>query len=164
MRPTEEERKSRHAAYMRAWVAKNRDAVNAKKLARLHANPQAMQRAKEITKAWVAANPERAKGNQMLAHANRKARRLGIEGRLSPGIFSRLLTEQNGKCATCFSDLATTGIHLDHVVPFAKRGSNSDENVRLLCPECNIMKGDLDDADFRGLLLLLALSQGGLHG
>ncbi len=43
----------------------------------------------------------------------------------------------SGKCQNCSSTFA---LELDHVVPFAKGGSNNAENLRLLCRNCNQRK------------------------
>jgi 5-methylcytosine-specific restriction endonuclease McrA len=45
-----------------------------------------------------------------------------------------------GQCAKCNSKL---NLEYDHIVPVSKGGSNSVQNVELLCRKCNRSKGDL---------------------
>lgn len=64
-------------------------------------------------------------------------------GKLSTNIVSKLMKLQRGCCACCGASLAD-GYHLDHIMPIAKGGQNSDDNVQLLTPTCNLKKKDLD--------------------
>jgi len=60
-------------------------------------------------------------------------------GTLSPDIRERLYKAQNGLCNGCGSELNES--HLDHVMPLSRGGTNTDDNVQLLCPRCNLSKG-----------------------
>ena len=66
-----------------------------------------------------------------------------------PEIRGELLRSQEGKCANpeCNADLEYTEYHLDHIVPRAKDGGHEDENLQLLCAQCNLVKktGNMDD-------------------
>jgi len=44
-----------------------------------------------------------------------------------------------GKCVQCG---ATDYLEYDHVIPYAKGGANTAENVQLLCRRCNLAKSD----------------------
>ncbi|MDR2585138.1 MAG: HNH endonuclease [Prevotellaceae bacterium] len=50
-------------------------------------------------------------------------------------IYSR----DGGKCVFCGS---TEKIHIDHIIPFSKGGSNEVENLQLLCQKCNLEKSN----------------------
>ena len=50
-------------------------------------------------------------------------------------VFNR----DEGKCISCGSK---ENLQFDHIIPIAKGGSNSEENVQLLCQQCNLKKSD----------------------
>lgn len=54
-------------------------------------------------------------------------------------VRQRVWQRYSGKCAECG---ATDYLEFDHIVPVAKGGSNSDQNVQLLCRKCNLQKSD----------------------
>lgn len=93
------------------------------------------------------------------ARRNRKARERAAVGKLSKGIRKSLHEVQRGKCPVCKSKLILDGskkCHIDHVIPLSAGGTNTDDNVQLLCFECNVSKGAKHSVDFmqsRGFLL-----------
>ena len=45
-------------------------------------------------------------------------------------------------CAKCAAHVTErSGVHVDHVVPLARGGSNGRENLQILCAACNLAKG-----------------------
>ena len=84
---------------------------------------------------WSNANPQKCKAYRH----NRKARVKGNGGKLSPDIIKTLMALQKGKCACCGKNLKD-GYHLDHIMPIALGGTNTDDNVQLLTPSCNLRK------------------------
>lgn len=45
-------------------------------------------------------------------------------------------------CAKCAAHVTQrSGVHVDHVVPLARGGSNGRENLQILCAACNLAKG-----------------------
>jgi hypothetical protein len=129
-----------------AWAAANRD-KRARDLAEYrqkNADRVAAQRAE-----WNANNPERVRVHKM----NRRLRELG--GQLSTDLAKRLYKLQRGKCACCGLPL-DDGYHLDHILPLALGGTNTDDNIQLLRPKCNFEKHAKHPVDFmrsRGRLL-----------
>lgn len=82
------------------------------------------------------------------------SRRLA-DGKLSYGIKKSLFVLQRGKCACCGLPLGKE-YHLDHIMPLALGGSNTDENIQLLRKRCNLQKNKKHPVDFmqsRGFLL-----------
>lgn len=71
-----------------------------------------------------------------------------MEGVLSEDIYDVLMSEQEGLCVYCQTDLNESGRHLDHIMPLALGGSNTDENVQLLCPTCNTSKGSTHPVEY----------------
>lgn len=56
---------------------------------------------------------------------------------ISASVKREVWDEAKGKCQNCGSTFA---LEFDHIMPFAKGGSNSKENIRLLCRSCNQRK------------------------
>lgn len=136
---------------------------------------------KEKTKKWLEANSDRnrktqaeyrAKNPELCAGTSKKWKMLHPEavsiqrqnrrslvkaasGKLSDGIVEKLLNLQKGLCPCCKKKLGNS-YHLDHIIPLALGGSNSDENIQLLRSTCNMQKNAKHPVDFmqsRGFLL-----------
>ncbi len=107
----------------------------------------------------VPLTPEERKERKAAARRNRRARERNAKGQLSRGIRKALYAAQRGCCPVCKDALAMDGAqkcHIDHVVPLAAGGTHTDDNVQLLCPDCNVSKGAKDPIEFmqsRGFLL-----------
>ena len=52
-----------------------------------------------------------------------------------------LFGRQRGYCKGCKRDFPYQNLTKDHIVPTAKGGANTDENLQLLCHFCNSLKG-----------------------
>ena len=53
-----------------------------------------------------------------------------------------LFGQQEGTCAGCRMDFPFKIFEVDHVIPRARGGTDHLENLQLLCPHCNRVKGD----------------------
>ena len=53
-----------------------------------------------------------------------------------------LFGQQEGVCAGCRMDLPYKILEVDHMVPRSRGGGDHMENLQLLCPSCNRIKGD----------------------
>lgn len=99
---------------------------------------------------WREANPE---ARRIYEH-NRKERASG--GRLSSGLSAKLFKLQRGKCACGCGKPLGDEYHLDHRMPIALGGTNSDDNMQLLRKLCNLQKSKKHPIDFmqsRGFLI-----------
>lgn len=124
------------------------------------ANPE---RNKASVAKWRAANPDKVRATAAKWHAenpeshrirkhNRRARTVG---KLSQGLAERLFKLQRGKCPCCKQPLGDDH-HLDHIMPLALEGTNTDSNIQILCVKCNLQKHIKDPIEFmqqRGYLL-----------
>lgn len=136
------------AAYAK-WRAANTDKRKALAIKWYAAN---LEKAKARAVAWNAAHPE-----IMRIHChNRRARQRANGGVLSKGLAGKLFKLQRGKCACGCGQPLGTDYHLDHIMPVALGGTNTDDNIQLLTATCNMQKSAKHPVDFmqqRGFLL-----------
>lgn len=135
-------------AYAAAWYAANAENLRIKSCAVYAANPDKF---KDLASAWIKANPEARRRYKN----NRRARKIEAGGRLSKGLAEKLFKLQRGKCPCCGKPLGDD-FHLDHKMPLALGGSNTDDNMQLLRQQCNNQKHVKHPVDFmqsRGFLL-----------
>ena len=149
--------------YWAKYYAANRDALLERSAAYYAANKA---RNNDLTARWRAENPDKckelaAKWNKenpelrCVYQQNRRALKRANGGRLSKGLAERLFKRQKGKCACCGLPLGDD-YHLDHIMPLALGGSNTDGNMQLLRARCNVQKSAKHPVDFmrqRGFLL-----------
>lgn len=142
------ESKGKRKASGAAWYASNREMVKARSAAWRVANPDQV---KAISTAYQVANPEMGRINNL----NRSARKRAAGGKLSKDIAAKLFNLQKGKCPCCGQPLGEN-YHMDHIMPLARGGANTDENIQLLRQRCNNQKHAKHPVDFmqsRGFLL-----------
>ncbi len=72
-----------------------------------------------------------------------------IEERHSLGsIKYDILAKSKGVCVACGAKSTEALLHVDHIIPIARGGQNTPENMQVLCGKCNTEKRDRDDTDF----------------
>jgi hypothetical protein len=82
----------------------------------------------------------------------KEAKRRGAHGKLSKGIEQRLFEAQCGLCVCCGKPLGDD-YHLDHIMPLALGGTNTDDNVQLLLAKCNLRKSAKHPDEWRRILV-----------
>ncbi len=92
---------------------------------------------------WRIAHPE----IRRTYHQNRRARKRASGGVISPDLAERLFKLQRGKCACCKQPLGND-YHLDHIMPLALGGTNTDDNIQLLRAKCNLQKSAKHPIDY----------------
>lgn len=128
-----EKNREEKIAYAKEYYEKNKEAIKPKK------------------KLWQMNNLDSCR----LSDQNRRAAKLQRGGSLSKGLKDRLFVLQKGKCACCGLPLGEK-YHLDHIMPLALGGTNTDDNIQLLRQRCNnqkYMKHPVDFMQSRGFLL-----------
>ncbi|MGE3549755.1 MAG: HNH endonuclease [Geobacter sp.] len=141
--------------YSKRKYEKNKEAIMAKRKERENTDPEKYvqyrakyyqdnkERVDEVKKKWSARNKDKLRYHGRL-HAQ-KRRQLAREngGELSKDIVPRLMELQRGKCRACGKPLKND-YHIDHIIPLARGGQNTDNNCQLLHSKCNLSKGARD--------------------
>lgn len=142
------ENKEKHNTRSNEWKRVNYDHVKAYRYSSYAENADYYRKK---AKDWREVNPTLVRQYW----ENRRALKKKSEGVLSTKIREKLFTLQRGKCACCGLHLGDN-YHLDHIMPLALGGSNTDCNVQLLTASCNHRKCAKHPIDFmqeRGFLL-----------
>lgn len=146
-------------AYRLQLIEWDRTREERKKIRREKDNKRARERraekarleGRELGKRRNVMTPEEKREKKAINRKNRRYAERKVEGKLSVGIRGRLLKLQKGLCVVCKCKLILSGekkYHLDHIVPIANGGTNYDENIQLLCAECNVSKGSKNNTEF----------------
>lgn len=131
------------------WATNNKDKMCVASAKYRSENPE---KVKLSLKIWRDMNQEVCR----IHYQNRRARKLMNGGVLSADIEQRLLSLQRGRCACGCKQPLGDDYHLDHIMPLALGGSNTDDNIQLLRSKCNLQKHAKHPADFmrqRGFLI-----------
>lgn len=76
---------------------------------------------------------------QMYSRVLRKRVEGQIDRHIPHDIRQRVWQRYGGKCVECG---ATEYLEFDHIIPVSKGGSNSEQNVQILCRKCNLAKSN----------------------
>lgn len=131
------------------WASNNKEKLKEYANANYARNPKKYN---QRTKEWRDKNPELTK----MYCQNYRALKLSAGGKLSKGLEEKLLKLQKGKCACGCAQPLGNNYHMDHRMPLALGGSNTDDNMQLLTQKCNNQKHAKDPIEFmrsRGFLL-----------
>lgn len=137
---------SRNNKKMRAGP--NGDAFREKKNAELRAwknRPENIERVRAYARRDQAKHRRKHPINARIDTTNTRAKKLGIEGKITLQEITAMLAEQDNKCAGCVEDLLPNW-NIDHVMPMRLKGLNKIENIQILCDTCNKSKGSLHPA------------------
>ena len=80
------------------------------------------------------------------------AHRRPSDGYVPGSIRYEVLKRAKYRCELCGAHEDQIALHVDHIIPRAKGGSDDLSNLQALCMTCNTNKRDNDDTDFRGIL------------
>lgn len=103
------------------------------------------QRRKEQSARWSKANPRKA---QASTHQNTIMRKYP-EAFHSSDIDTKALVlwlEENYGTPCIYCTLSSS--HIDHIVPLAKGGAHTWDNIRMICKSCNFAKNDRSEDEF----------------
>lgn len=71
---------------------------------------------------------------------------------------------QRGRCAITGIKLTKNNAHLDHIVPIARGGRDSIENLRWICADANLLKSSRTDAELALICQLVLVTIGSAGG
>ena len=126
------------AARRRRWAHENRDAVNAYQRAYRQENREAHIAS---NRRWEAANPERVRANGVNKSARRRAAFSGVVRDFTVAQWEEMKAAHEYRCAYCHEEKPLTQ---DHIVPIAKGGAHTRDNVAPACRSCNSSKRNHD--------------------
>ena len=109
--------------------------------------PGVIERLRVQSREGMAAFRERNPIHGRVQLANRRAKKLGIEGKLTIKEIEDLLEKQKHKCTGCFEKLEPD-YHLDHIMPLRLNGLNVIKNIQIMCSKCNWKKHCLNPHDW----------------
>jgi 5-methylcytosine-specific restriction endonuclease McrA len=152
----------------RAYYVANQDKLRADARARYTANPEPRRayvadwrrrnpdKTKEYNASgkstrWFKANRGRALSrNRAYVDRNReryrlwwreKARRRQMAMGSDPVDYTAIRRRDNGICYLCHNPVPDSRLHFDHVVPLARGGTHTADNIRVTHARCNLRKG-----------------------
>lgn len=134
-----------------AWALRNRELRNARcrewnaKNAEAKRATNARYREKNKDKINESRRAKRAQNPNL--ERIKTAKRRAAKGELPKNIVDVLLIKQKWMCVCCGQSLKT-GYHLDHIIPISRGGTNTEDNVQLLLPKCNLEKYNLTYQEF----------------
>lgn len=146
-----QENKSEVAASNKAWAEANPDKIVAIKQSYIERNPERRRKqARDYTyrnhermlergKEWRRKHPEQSRNH----HHIRKARILLAPGSFTADDIQRLYELTGGRCTYCAIPVHWSiagDIHIDHVQPISRNGSNNPDNLAIACVDCNLSK------------------------
>jgi hypothetical protein len=138
------EANAEHAkAKARIWNASNPDLKQRQSMAWYEANKG---RALEMAKAWRSANPDAVREISRASALRRRARKAA--GVVEDFALSEIWEREQGICWLCETEIDPLkkwphpeSKTLEHVIPLARGGSHTRENVALAHLVCNLRKG-----------------------
>lgn len=70
-----------------------------------------------------------------------------ISRSIPDSIKRRVLFRDKQVCQNCKDNIDDNEVHFDHVIPWSKGGSSDENNIQLLCEECNQSKSNSYERD-----------------
>lgn len=162
--------REREIAKVVQWTKDNPEAARAKDRLRAIRHPgrttkyskasalRNPRRTRELHNAWKRNHPEKVRESARKSYrknpdkdlSKQHARRLLLATRgngFTNEEINNLFDMQKGRCAACKTSIKKK-FHRDHILPLAKGGANTIENIQLLCVACNCRKSAKHPVDF----------------
>jgi 5-methylcytosine-specific restriction endonuclease McrA len=123
-----------------AWNSANHDRINQRRRdnpglyreSRRRSYRKNAQKRMQTTRDWMKRKPA-----QRRSHIHRARARVENPGIVRQEEWDALMERYGGRCLRCGT---TEDVYADHIVPLAKGGMNTIDNVQPLCRSCNAKK------------------------
>jgi len=125
--------------YRKLYYQRNKVRINAQNKNNAH---KYREYYRDYAKTWAQSNRLKRAVNE----SKRRSQKYGSISNYTVDDIKNLLVLQHNKCIACLQQLVK--YHIDHRVPLSKGGDNHRRNIDLLCPYCNISKGNKDSMEF----------------
>ncbi len=81
---------------------------------------------------------------EAIQHLRKPPQRTDLQGKRSKDAVIKMLLHrrQGGVCPGCDRPVDSDFMDLDHIIARSRGGQDIDDNLQLLCRNCNVMKGD----------------------
>lgn len=122
-------------AYKKIWWAKNSE-----KFSQERKRPENAARRRERAKIWYD-ETYYAKHREKFLARNAKRRALKAATQVEDIDFRQILLKSNGVCGICGEPFDLFGIDFDHIIPLARGGTHTKENIQATHSRCNRAKG-----------------------
>lgn len=96
------------------------------------------ERAVARNKQWIKEHPEQSEEIQSRSRHNRRARLAGVQGTWSYKEFAKLCVASDNHCYYCHKQCGK--LTADHMIPIARKGPNTIDNIVPVCLSCNCSK------------------------
>lgn len=136
-----EENREERLERLAEWGAKNKDRLS---------DVRNEWRRKNIEK--VRERERKRRGSKDVKKKRAMHQRIrNLNKRSSGGSFKkedvdRMIIDQGNKCVYCRKELDE--FHIDHMTPVSRGGSSDPDNLQLLCPPCNLSKGNKNHIEY----------------
>lgn len=146
-RARQREYRRTHPGVGAAWFQANKKQRLTKAAAWRKANPE---KARAYVRAWVAAHPEELAEsrrqwklrNPHKSHEQNAIRRARLRGATTDKVDYETIIERDGLvCHICSAMVTKATLSFDHVVPLARGGAHSMDNIKVAHRRCNYAKG-----------------------
>ena len=138
-----ERNKGKVRAAQKLWVAKNRDKTR-ETWRRFYANHADAERErskkraqyrKNATRLWAKLNPLKRAANESRRRARQRETACGDVD------YAAVVQAAHGICAICGLLVGNEPAHIDHIIPLARGGSHTQNNLQFTHGRCNNAKG-----------------------
>lgn len=91
---------------------------------------------------WMAERQRKAQPRRDRAYRKEASRRARMAGAEREAVSRQeIIKRDNATCYLCGRVCSDADIHLDHIIPLAKGGSHTADNLAVACATCNVRKG-----------------------